>query len=239
MSDSYYTTGYHKRLNRYGNDYQSRIEGKRAREFEDFLLKTPNRVDFEYDGILIAAALEQFKQDYSETRGYLLTMKDVEIPNGTIISFNNKDNSEHWMVWWLEQIKTSGYNRYVILKTNHYLEWTDDEGSHGQWGHLSGAGTDTIQDSVALGKFGARIGENNNLHMFITPYNKAFERDFYMETLNGEKISAFRVTEFDNQTTNGISYLTVEPIATKSKAPAPQQAATDRQEDFFWLNGGK
>jgi hypothetical protein len=58
MSDSYYTSVYHKRLNRYGNDYQSRIEGKRAREFEDFLLKTPNRVDFEFNGTLVAAALE-------------------------------------------------------------------------------------------------------------------------------------------------------------------------------------
>ena len=37
----YYTDIYYKRLNRFGNDYQSRIEGKRAREFEDFLLKTP------------------------------------------------------------------------------------------------------------------------------------------------------------------------------------------------------
>ena len=240
MSDSYYTTGYHKRLNRYGNDYQSRIEGKRAREFEDFLLKTPNRVDFEYNGTLVAAALEQYKQDYSETRGYLLTMKDIDMPNGTIISFNNnRGESDYWMVWWLEQIKTSGYNRYVILKMSHYLEWTDDNGTHGQWGHLSGTGTDTVRDSFVIGKDGARFGENNNLHMFVTPYNKAFERDFYVETLNGEKTSAFRIVEFDNQTTKGVSYISVDPIAIKDKTPIPQKAATDNQEDFFWLNGGK
>jgi hypothetical protein len=28
-----------------------------------------------------------------------------------------------WMVWWLEQIEASGYNRYVVLKMTHYLEW--------------------------------------------------------------------------------------------------------------------
>ena len=50
MSNSYYTNVYSKRLNRYGNDFQSRLEGKRAEEFENFLLKSPNRVDFEYDG---------------------------------------------------------------------------------------------------------------------------------------------------------------------------------------------
>ena len=48
MSNQYYTDIYSKRLNRYGSDYQSRIEGIRAKEFEDFLLKSPNRVDFEF-----------------------------------------------------------------------------------------------------------------------------------------------------------------------------------------------
>jgi hypothetical protein len=90
MSDNYYTNIYNKRLNRYGNDYQSRIEGKRAREFEEFLLKAPNRVDFEYNGTLIAAALEQYKQDHTETLGYLLTTKETDLPNGTIISFKDK-----------------------------------------------------------------------------------------------------------------------------------------------------
>ena len=64
---NYYTDIYHKRLNRYGTDFQTRLEGKRAKEFEDFLLKTPNRVDFEYEGVMIAGALEQYKQDHTET----------------------------------------------------------------------------------------------------------------------------------------------------------------------------
>jgi hypothetical protein len=131
MNDCY-TNIYSKRLNLYGNDYQSRIEGKRAREFENFLLKTSNRVDFEYDGELYAAVLERYKQDHTETLGYLLTTKETNLPNGTIISFKDKkDQDIFWMVWWLEQIKTSGYNRYVILKMSHYLEWEDEKGFHG------------------------------------------------------------------------------------------------------------
>ena len=54
----YYTDIYSKRVNRYGHDFQARIEGQRAREFEHFLLKSPNRVDFEYDGELVAAVVE-------------------------------------------------------------------------------------------------------------------------------------------------------------------------------------
>ena len=116
MGNQYYTEIYSKRLNRYGNDYQSRLEGIRAKEFEDFLLKSPNRVDFEFQGSMVAAVLEQFKDDHSETQGYLLTNKWVNIPNGTIISFSNKTEETHyWMIWWLEQIKTSGYHRYIIF----------------------------------------------------------------------------------------------------------------------------
>jgi hypothetical protein len=67
MGNQYYAEIYSKRLNRYGNDYQSRLEGIRAKEFEDFLLKSPNRVDFEFQGSMVAAVLEQFKDDHSET----------------------------------------------------------------------------------------------------------------------------------------------------------------------------
>lgn len=240
MGDNYYTNIYNKRLNRYGNDYQSRIEGKRAREFEEFLLKTPNRVDFEYNGTLIAAALEQYKQDHTETLGYLLTTKETDLPNGTIISFKDKRDQEvFWMVWWLEQIKTSGYNRFVILKMSHYLEWEDEEGFHGQWGYLAGPGNTEIQDAMVIGRGGARFGENNNLHLFTTPYSKVFDRDFYFEVKNGEKVSAYRIDEFENQSTPGVSYLTVNPMAIRNKAPAPSKTENDTKEDFFWLNGGE
>lgn len=239
MSNKYYTDIYHKRLNRYGNDYQTRIEGKRAQEFEDFLLKTPNRIDFEYNGTMVAAALEQYKQDHSETRGYLLTTKDTQLPNGTIIAFSDKKGEQnHWMVWWLEQIKTSGYNRYVILKMSHYLEWSDDNGSHGQWSHFSSTGTSAVRDAIITSSGDARYAENNHLHLFITPYNKSFERDFYIETANGEKISAYRITEFDNQTTNGISYVSVEPIPVKDKTPTPAPNGKE-VESFFWFKGGE
>jgi len=42
------------------------------------------------------------------------------MPNGTILSLTNKDNvSENWMVYYLENIKASGYNRYIMLKMTH------------------------------------------------------------------------------------------------------------------------
>ena len=55
MSQNYYEDIYLKRLNRYGYDYQSRIQGQRERVFEDKLLKSVYRVDFEYDGEMYLA----------------------------------------------------------------------------------------------------------------------------------------------------------------------------------------
>ena len=39
---------YKQRVNRYGIDYQSRLQGKREHNFELYLLKSVYRVDFEY-----------------------------------------------------------------------------------------------------------------------------------------------------------------------------------------------
>ena len=46
---NYYEDVYLKRLNRYGYDYQSRVQAQREREFEGKLLKSVYRVDFDYE----------------------------------------------------------------------------------------------------------------------------------------------------------------------------------------------
>lgn len=66
MSSEYYEV-YRKRLNRYGLDFQSRIQGERERDFENYLYQTIYRVEFEYDGAVYCGSLEHNKQDYSET----------------------------------------------------------------------------------------------------------------------------------------------------------------------------
>lgn len=240
MNNQYYTDIYSKRLNKLGTDFQSRLEGQRAKEFENFLIKSPNRVDFEFEGALVAAVLEQYKQDHSETLGYLLTKKDVELPNGTVLGLLDKNGKMcHWMVWWLEQIKTSGYYRYVVLKMNYSIEWTKNGVKNIQHSFLSSPGNRMVLDSALSGAEGARFMENNNSYMFITPYHKDFERDRYLEMPNGEQISAYRVVEFDNVATPGVSYLTVESIAKRSDIPAPTKGIDDKEQEFFWLGGNQ
>ena len=124
----YYESVYQKRLNRYGLDYQSRVQSQRERDFDNYLYKTIYRVDFEFNNEMLPGSLERYKQDYSETQAYLLTHVDTKIPNGTILMIRSKDRTiTPWMVWWLERIEASGYNRYVVLKMTHYLKWKNGE----------------------------------------------------------------------------------------------------------------
>jgi hypothetical protein len=166
----YYESVYQKRLNRYGLDYQSRIQSQRERDFNNYLYKTIYRVDFEFNGELVPGSLERNKQDYSETQGYLLTKIDVKIPNGTILMIQSKNGLvTPWMIWWLEQIEASGYNRYIVLKMTHLLKWKQGEEEIEQWGYFSGPGTSAIADAVRTSTGKPVYSENNNLHMFITP----------------------------------------------------------------------
>ena len=92
---SYYDV-YNQRLNRFGNDYQSRIQGEREHNFELYLLKTIYRVDFKYNHCHQAGSLEKYKQDDTKTLQYLLTDVHLDIPGGTILELMDKDNSQ-WL----------------------------------------------------------------------------------------------------------------------------------------------
>jgi hypothetical protein len=178
----YYETVYQKRLNRYGLDYQSRIQSQRERDFDNYLYKTIYRVDFEFEGKWYPGSLERNKQDYSETQAYLLTHIDTKMPNGTVLMIQSKNGTETpWMVWWLEQIEASGYNRYVMLKMTHRLEWKHGDEIIQQWAYFSGPGNSTISDTIQSATGKPLYKENNNLHIFITTQNETIARDLYFE----------------------------------------------------------
>jgi hypothetical protein len=88
-------------------------------------------VDFVFEDEMVEGLLEKYKQDETQTLQYLLTKVDVNIPIGTILMIPNKDMEEiPWMIYWLENIKASGYNRYVVLKLTHKISWIDREKKH-------------------------------------------------------------------------------------------------------------
>ena len=237
----YYNDVYLKRLNRYGLDYQSRIIGQRERLFEEYLLKSLYRVDFMYNNELIPGVLERYKQDETETLHYLLTRNEVNIPCGTILEIPNKDNKPvYWMVYWLEHINASGYNIYIMLRMTHYITWTARDGKeYSTWAYMYGQEDNMLKDEIrSRSRTGVLYSENLKLSFFVTPINSNIRRDDYFTITTGDIKEAYRVTGYDIQSSEGVEYVTVDPVYLRDETPAPVQTAEDDPNNFFWLNGG-
>ena len=240
MNNSYYDI-YLKRLNRYGNDYQTRTQNKRERDFENYLLKSVYRIEFEYDTKINPATFERYKQDETETLHYLLTRVDVNIPNGTVLMLPNKDDElKPWMAYYLEAIKASGYNKYIVLKMTHFLKWKDREGnSRSSWAYMYGQEDNMLKDELqSRSRSDARYTENLKGSFFVLPTNEYLRKDDYLEVGEGALKEGYRVTGYDIQSTPGVEYVTVDPIYLYDNSPAPEKQEGDNEEDYFWLEGG-
>jgi hypothetical protein len=239
---SYYKDIYLKRLNRYGLDYQSRLQGMRERNFDNYLLKTVYKVSFLFNDEEIIGSFEKYKQDETETLHYLLTKIDVDIPAGTVlfIPSDEENNEKPWLVYYKETIKASGYNRYIMLKMTHYLTWIDRSGeTQNAWAYLYGQENNMLKDEIrSRSRMDTIYSENLKSSFFITPLNEKIRKDDYFTVGSGELLEAFRVTGYDLNSTEGIEYVTIDPVYIRDDSPAPEKSDEDRAEDWFWLEMG-
>lgn len=232
---------YKKRANRFGIDYQSRIQGAREEVFERLLLKSLYRVDFEFEGEIIPGILERYKQDETETLQYLLTRIDDNIPNGTVLLIPDKDeNLKPWMIYYLENIKASGYNRYIVLKMTHYLTWTARDGSTQEsWAYMYGQENNMLKDEIrSRSRMDTLYAENLKLNFFVLPLNPKIQKDDYFIIGEGELQEYYRVTGYDRQSSEGVEYVSVDPTYEYDLTPPPEKSETDNDEDFYWFEGG-
>lgn len=238
----YYNDIYKKRLNRYGLDYQSRVQGMRERSFELLLEKSIYRIDFDYDGKINPGVFEKYKQDETRTLHYLLTRTNLNIPNGTILMLSNKDEQEEpWMIYYLEDIKASGYNRYIMLKMTHYITWNARDGKiYSSWAYLYGQEDNMLKDELqARSRADARYTENLKTSFFILPINEHIKKDDYLVINENTPLEeAYVVTGYDINSTKGVEYVTIDPVYIRDKSPDPIKTETDSDEDFFWIEGG-
>ena len=239
---NYFEDVYLKRLNRYGYDYQSRVQAQREEVFEGKLLKSVYRVDFEYEGELHPGTLEKYKQDETETLQYLLTRVSLDMPSGTILMIPDKNMKEQpWLVYWLESIKASGYNRYIVLKMTHFITWRDRSGStRSSWCYLYGQEDNMLKDEIrSRSRSDVIYAENLKSSFFIMPTTEFIRKDDYLEIGEGALKEAYRVTGYDIISTPGVEYVTVDPVYLRDNSEPPKQTVCDDPADFFWLNGGK
>ena len=232
---------YLKRLNRYGLNYQERTQKKREREFEDYMLKSVYLIDFDYCCENHPGTFERYKQDETETLHYLLTRVDLNMPAGTVLMLPDKDDIRHpWRVWYIERIKASGYNRYIMLRMTHFLTWTDRSGeTRKSWAYMYGQENNMLKDELqSRSRMDTRYTENLKLSFFVMPTTPYIRKDDYLEVGKGLLQESYRVTGYDIQSTEGVEYVSVDPIYKYDLTPPPEEQPGDNPEDFYWLNGG-
>ena len=80
--------------------------------------------------------------------------------------------------------------------------------------------------------------ENLTARFFVMPLNQYMKKDCYMVVGEEPYQESYRVTGYDIQSSEGIMYVTVDPIYTYDLSPAPEKTEEDDPKDFYWLNGG-
>ena len=240
MSD--YFDIYNQRLNRYGIDYQSRILGQRQKVFDQLLLKSIYRVDFEWKGEEEPGILEPYKQDETKTLHYLLTRTDLILDAGSILEIPDKDGEIiRWMVYYYEQKQTSGYNRYIMLRMTHLIKWVDRENNNREsWAYFYGQENNMLKDELkSRSRNRVLYVENLKMSFFIMPINEYIQKDIYFEIGEDKLKEAYVVKGYDRISTPGVEYVSVDPQYIRNNTPAPTKTEIDDAKDFYWLTGGE
>ena len=208
----YFTDVYLKRINKHGDDLQSRIHGKMACDFKNKLEKSVNRVDmFGYQDKnkkIGVGILETKKISEKETINYLLTEIDDEYKNGfmfyTIRPFSKEKQA--WLVLFKEQYETIGYNRYIVILLENELQWIGEDGLiHSSYVHYIGSMDGTVKDKFSVIHNVATGIPSKSLEM-ICSFNETIKRDLRIN-ISGE---TWRVCGFDKISVPGVMYVTLE-----------------------------
>jgi len=238
---SYYEDVYLKRLNRYGIDFQSRMQRQREENFKLQLKKSVYYIDFMYEEEKREGELTPYRQNETKDLRYLLTDVHLNIPNGTILMLPDKDgNRVPWMIYWLEDYVASGYNRYIVLRMTHFLEWKNRQGKKcTAWAYFYGQEDNMLKDELkSRSRNKALYTENLKLSFFITPFNENIRKDNYLEVAQGNLVEAYVVTGYDIQSTPGVEFVSVDPQYLRDHSEPPVQTSEDNADDFYWLNRG-
>lgn len=230
-----YYDNYLKRVNRYGNTLQERIQGKREHDFEVFMKKSPNQVDAWNDlveGEPYNAILQTKEYDQDEVVDYLLVPLENEIPMGTIIYTKDTRHKQviyegktysarRWINYAIDPYTSAGYNRYTVVELESELSWVDEGIKYTAFAHATGGGSGARDKNINL-KFRMQFSEAgvylpNKRYSIVMPTHPNIKKN--MKVTLGEE--TWRVTGFDNISVKGVSYVTLEETLTDEKEDIP------------------
>ena len=239
----YFEHVYLKRLNRYGTDFQSRLQRQREENFVIQLRKSIYYVVFHKDGEeqRYEGELTPRSQNETKTMQYLLVDIHLDMESGTLLWIPDKDGVEKpWLVYYLESMEASGYNRYIVIRMTHYLSWKDREGyERHAWAYFYGQEDNMLKDELkSRSRKMTLYTENLKLSFFITKMTPYIRKDDYLEIEFGGLTEAYVVTGYDIVSTPGVEFVSVDPQYVRDMTAPPDQKEEDDPDEFYWLNRG-
>lgn len=229
---NYYEEVYKKRLNRFGDNLQSRVQGQRVSDFDHYKMRSTYRVEF-YDGEEeIVGVLEPNKQDESETSQWLLVDLDKKYDNGTIFEIGDKV----WMIMYLYETQSKGYNKYLVLKMTHFITWKNRAGeTQESWAYFFGKMDRIIYDVIRSTARNPNYQDPNKETHLIMPKTLELKRQDYIE-IDG---AGYYVTGYDYNSTPGVEYFSLKESYLRTESEYnPEEDSSSNDSDAFWLTGG-
>lgn len=238
---------YKKRIDRYGDTQQERIQKQREKVFDIKIQNSVYKVSFEYEGEIHYGTLERNSQDNSETRQYLLTKTDLIIPAGAIVSITDlAGKTNDWMIYYLEQIQASGYNKYIVLKMTHEITWKNKKGFLcSSKGYVYGQEDNMLKDEIrSRSRTHVLYDENIKLNFIVMPTSKELQKDCYFTIKTTGIEEAYQVTGYDIISTPGVMFVSMDPTFIRNEDSETIVPYEEKDEDgnfiesgYFWLDG--
>ena len=208
---SYYDI-YQKRLGRYGNTVQERMKNQRILLFEKYKAQSVYQIPFaDNEGNPRTAVFEPYKQNETKFLSYLLTDLDIELQDGWCNEIFDLDNKSlgKWMVFYLEENHSRGYNKYVMLRMSHMIS-INGMGEYPcyYYGQMSAL----IEDLVASRADVWYEDKDKDGHIIMPALD--IKKDDYI-IVNGDENEPYLVTGFDKMTIPGVIYIALNETMTR------------------------
>lgn len=184
-----------------------------------------------------------------------------DIPNGATQAEISRlyqqdcDRGAIWMVYWLEEIEQSGYNKYTIIKMKQYITKTTREGyiddsSWSTYAYMYGQEDNMIKNELrSRSRMDILYDENLKDSFLIVPLNENINKDDYFEIainyLDQNIKEPYVVVGYDRVSAPGIEYITVDPRYFYDTSPVPEDTKSEGEEwdpnddDSFFIRGGR
>lgn len=224
---------YKKRLNRYGDTPQERLEKGRQINFERFLHMSPHYVKFMYEDREVECVFEPSSQDETETIMHVLCRVGEEFEVGKIVTILD----HRYMFYYWDERTDSGYNRWTVIKLNQAIHWINEDGSeYDSEAYIWGQENNMLKNELKSRSRSATLYlENLKLDFMIMPTHPQMKINSYLTITVKDLSRSYRVTGFDFLSTPGVMYISMDPTFKRDLTPAPEMTEADNPEDFFWL----